>query len=62
MKNDHLHGDTHIDIQDVMLSEDDNFCYLGSTISKDGDRKRDINRRITLARLTFSSSGCPPRT
>ena len=45
MKNDHLHDDTHIDIQGIKLSEDDNFFYLRSTISKDWDRRRDTNRK-----------------
>ena len=55
MKNDRLHDDTHIDIQGIIFKEVDNFCYLGSTISKDGDCRHDIDRRIILARLAFKS-------
>ena len=55
MKNDHLHDDTYINIQGIKLNEDDNFCYLGNTVSKDRDCRCDITRKIILARLTFKS-------
>ena len=55
VKNPYVIDSEHVCIQGNKLKEVDSFCYLGSTISNDGDCYQDIKRRKAVARATFKN-------